>query len=330
MSWCGTDPDWKGTVDHRKAQHRNHAGASQEFYVALAHFRAASFRALVVAAVLALLAALYRFRLFYVAREFDIRLDERVNERMRLARDMHDTLLQSFQGALLKLHAVTYRLADHPKAKKELEAAIERAREAITEGRDAVQGLRSSTMATKDLTRAITIFGEALASDQGGGRPAPDFRVGVEGASRDLSPLVCNEVSRVAEEALRNAFRHAGARRIDVEIHYGKRQFQIRIRDVGKGIDPNILNAGGRSGHHGLPGMRERAELVGGKLVVWSELNLGAEIALTVPASIAYTKSTATPQLMLSRRGAGGSYEHIPTPQTDFNCQRPPDLPRGS
>jgi signal transduction histidine kinase len=320
------EPDWKGAVDHRKAQHPNHAGAFQEFSVALAHFRAAC--ALVVAAVLALLAALYRLRLFYVAREFDIRLDERANERMRLARDLHDTLLQSCQGALLKLHAVTYRLADHPEAKKELEAAIELAREAVTEGRDAVQGLRSSTMATKDLVRAITIFGEALASDQGGGRPAPDFRVGVEGASRDLSPLVHNEVSRITGEALRNAFRHAGAPRIDVEIRYDKRQFQIHVRDVGKGIDQNILNAGGRRGHHGLPGMRERAELVGGKLVVWSELNLGTEIAWTVPASIAYTKSTATPQLMFSRRGAGGSYEHIPTPHPDFNCPRPPDLPR--
>src|SRR5216684_2473378 len=114
--WVGESPghDWKVAVDHRKSQHPNHAGASQDFSVVLAHFRAAWFRALVVAAVLALLAALYRFRLFYVAREFDIRLDERVNERMRLARDLHDTLLQSFQRALLKLHAVTYRLADHP------------------------------------------------------------------------------------------------------------------------------------------------------------------------------------------------------------------------
>jgi hypothetical protein len=75
--------------------------------------------------------------------------------------------------------------------------------------------------------------------------------------------------------------------------------------------------------------MRERAELVGGKLVVWSELNLGTEIALTVPASIAYTKSPATPQLMFSRRGTGRSYLHIPTPHPDSNCQRPPDLPRG-
>ena len=211
------------------------------------------------------------------------------NERMRLARDLHDTLLQSFQGALLKLHAVTYRLPDHLEAKKELEAAIGLAREAITEGRDAVQGLRSSTMATKDLVSAVTTLVEALASDQNGGRPA--FRVVVEGKSRDLAPLVRDEIYRIAGEALRNAFRHADAPRIDVDIHYDTRQFQIRVRDFGKGIDPSIVNAGGRGGHYGLPGIRERAELVGGKFAVWSEFNFGTAIALTVPASIAYTKS---------------------------------------
>ena len=204
---------------------------------------------------------------------------------------MHDTLLQSFQGALLKFHAVTYRLPDRPEALKELEGAIEQARQAINEGRDAVQGLRSSVVVKTDLARAITTFGEGLASDQNG-RQAPDFRVLVEGASRDLAPLVRDELYRIAGEALRNAFRHSGARRVEVEIHYDTRRLRMRVRDDGKGIDPQVL-AGGRSGHHGLPGMRERAELVGGNLAVWSELDAGTEIELTIPSAIAYAKAQA-------------------------------------
>ena len=319
----GQSPDWKDAVTHRMAQDSNHTSASQDLS-APAYLRSAWFRALVVAAILAVLAAFYRLRLLYVARESNIRLDERDNERMRLARDLHDTVLQSFQGALLKIHAVTYRLPDHLEARKELEAAIELARKAITEGRDAVQGLRSSTMATKDLVSAVTTLGEGLASDQNGGRPA--FRVVVEGKSRDLAPLIRDEVYRIAGEALRNAFRHADAPRIDVDIHYDTRQFQIRVRDFGKGIDPNIVNAGGRGGHYGLPGIRERAELVGGKFAVWSELNVGTAIALTVPASIAYTKSAA-PLSMFLKRGSRGSHQSVPRLNPDSDCQRPLDVP---
>ena len=106
----------------------------------------------------------------------------------------------------------------------------------------------------------------------------------VEGAPRDLAPLLQDDVYRIAGEALRNAFRHAHARRIEVEIRYDERQLRLRIRDDGKGIDSNFLTAGGRSGHFGLAGMHERAKLLGGKLVVWSQLDAGAEVELTVPA----------------------------------------------
>jgi signal transduction histidine kinase len=113
----------------------------------------------------------------------------------------------------------------------------------------------------------------------------------VEGASRDLAPLVRDEAYRIGGEALRNAFRHANAKRIEVEIHYEARLLRLRVRDDGKGIDRQVLGAGGRGGHHGLPGMRERAELVGGKLAVWSELHSGTEIDLVIPAAIAYAKT---------------------------------------
>jgi signal transduction histidine kinase len=270
----------------------NEAGAAWNFSITPAYYQTTWFEGLCVLAAAGLTWLLYRLRLRQVTARLNLRMEERVNERTRIARDLHDTLLQSFQGVLLKFHAVTYRLPDRPEALKELEGAIEQARQAITEGRDAVQGLRSSVVVKNDLARAITTFGEGLASDQNG-RQAPDFRVGVEGATRDLAPLVRDEVYRIAGEALRNAFRHSGARRIEVEIHYDTRRLRIRVRDDGKGIDPQVLTAGGRSGHHELPGMRERAELVGGNLAVWSELNAGTEIELTIPSAIAYAKAQA-------------------------------------
>jgi signal transduction histidine kinase/ligand-binding sensor domain-containing protein len=265
----------------------NEAGASFDFSIEPAYYQTTWFRSVFVAVLLALLAALYRLRLLYLNRQFAIRLDARVQERMRIARDLHDTLLQSFQGVVLKFHAVTYRLPDRPEAKKELEAAIEQARQALAEGRDAVQGLRSSVVVTNDLARAITTFGEGLACDQDG-RHAPEFHVVVEGTSRDLAPLVRDEVYRIAGEALRNAFRHAEARRIEVEIHYDTRRLRMRVRDDGKGIDQRLMDQGGRAGHHGLPGMHERARLVGGKLAIWSELHSGTEIELSIPAAVAY------------------------------------------
>ena len=166
---------------------------------------------------------------------------------------------------------------------------VEQARQAITEGRDTVLGLRSSIVIASDLAQSITTFGEGLASDAG----SPEFCVSVEGEARDLPPLVRDEVYRIASEALRNAFRHAVARRIEVEIHYDNQEFRLRVRDDGKGIDPKVLEAGGRAGHHGMPGMHERAKLAGGKLTVWSEPGSGAKIELTIPASVAYIKASS-------------------------------------
>jgi signal transduction histidine kinase/ligand-binding sensor domain-containing protein len=282
----------------------NEAGTFLNFSVAPAYYQTWWFRLLCVTAFLALLGATYQLRLWQVERQFNMRMEERVNERTRIARDLHDTLLQSFQGVLLKFHAVTYSILDRPaEAQKTLQTAIEQARQAITEGRDAVQGLRSSTLATSDIAQAISTFGEELATTPTG-QNSPDFHVLVEGVPRDLAPLLRDEIYRITGEALRNAFRHAHAQRIEVEIRYDQRQLRLRVRDDGKGIDPTILNGRGRPGHYGLPGMHERAKLVGGKLAVWSELNSGTEAELSIPASIAYAKSSATRRSTFWRRSA--------------------------
>jgi signal transduction histidine kinase len=223
-------------------------------------------------------------------RQFNVQLEARVSERTRIARDLHDTMLQSFQGLLLKFHAVSYMIRNRPdEAEKTLEAIVEQARDAITEGRNAVQGLRSSTVVTKDLARAIHILGAELA-DQADSN-SPDLRVDVEGTPRDLAPILRDDVYRIAVEAVRNAFQHAQAARIDVEIRYDQRQLRFRVRDDGKGIDPEVLESGARVGHYGLPGLQERATVLGGKLTIRSERGSGTEIELTIPASVAYASS---------------------------------------
>ena len=141
------------------------------------YYQTTWFWSLVAAAVLASLVVFYQLRLRYLKHQFNIRLEARVGERTRIARDLHDTLLQSFQGVLLKFSTVKYMMRDRPdEAEATLERYIEQARAAITEGRDAVQGLRSSTVVANDLARAITSFGEGLAADQTGPN-RPEFRV---------------------------------------------------------------------------------------------------------------------------------------------------------
>ena len=276
----------------------NETGAVLDFAVTPAYYQTRWFQAMCLVSFFGVLGVLYEVRSRQVARRFKMRLEERVSERTRIARELHDTLLQTFQGVLMKFAAITYLLENYPEARKRLEGVCEEARKAIGEGRDVVQGLRSSTVITNDLARAITTLGEALAAEPSSdpssdraGQTCPEFHLLVEGKSRDLPPLVRDEVYRIAGEALRNAFRHAQAKRIEVKIHYDQRRLRLRVRDDGKGIDPQLLNAGGRAGHHGMPGMQERAALAGGQLAVWSELGSGTEIEVTIPASIAYTKS---------------------------------------
>jgi hypothetical protein len=147
-----------------------------------------------------------------------------------------------------------YVIRDRPdEAEQTLERLLEQGRQAITEGRNAVQGLRSSTLAANDLASAIIAFGEGLSADQGSPN-CPELRVQVEGKSQDLPPLVRDEVYWIAREMLLNAFRHARAKRIEVEILYNPQQFRLRVTDNGKGIDAQVLNVGGSAGHHGLPG----------------------------------------------------------------------------
>jgi signal transduction histidine kinase len=174
-------------------------------------------------------------------------------------------------------------------ARKVLEATADHASQAIAEGRDAVQGLRMSTVEKNDFALPIRTVGEELAS-AASTQPLPNFNVVVEGASRNLHPILRDEVYRLVVEALRNCFLHAAAQNVEVEIRYDEKYFRVRVRDDGKGIPSDVLS--GREGHYGLRGMRERAKLVGGELTIWTELDSGTEIEIIIPGARAYVKST--------------------------------------
>ena len=264
----------------------NEEGVSLTILITPPWWETTWFRVICAGLVLGWLWSVWQWRLRQLRHEFEITLDARVGERTSIARELHDTLLQSFHGLLLSFQLVSELLPDRPiDAKEQLNKTIDRAAKAITEGRDAVQGLRESTVQTNDLAQAINILGEELSSDPANcGSPA--FRVSVEGVSRDLRPILRDEIYRVAAEALRNAFCHAQARQIEAEIRYDDRQFRMRIRDDGKGMDQALVS--GRKGHYGLPGMRERAKLMGGKLEIWSEIEAGTEVELRIPAGAAY------------------------------------------
>jgi signal transduction histidine kinase/ligand-binding sensor domain-containing protein len=289
----------------------NQEGAMLDFSVAPAWYQTNWFRVACAATLLMLLYLLYQLRLRQLHHQFSIGLEARVNERTRIARELHDTLLQSFQGLMLRFQTVDEMLPDRPiDAKKALEGALDRADEAISEGRDAITDIRTTTLGSRDLAKSITALMTNLSEElaAGNGRSVT-FRVLVEGVPRTVRPTLQDEIYRIARESLRNAFCHAQAGHIETEIMYGE-FLRLRFRDDGKGMDPSVVEHGGRSGHWGLPGIRERAKQIGAQLTVWSELGAGTEVELSIPGSIAYEVSPTWARFRLFRKRTEQDHEH--------------------
>ncbi len=267
----------------------NKEGVSLPFLITPPWWRTNWFRALCAAVFLAMLWAAYQFRVGQLQEEFNMRLEGRVEERTRIARELHDTLLQSLQGLMFSFQAARNLLPERTEeAIRTLDGAIREGDEAIAEGRDAIQGLRANPALESNLEHLLAAAGKELARSSSAEGEPPAFQVTVEGARQPLSPLLQDEVYRIAREILRNAFHHAHASRIEAEIAYDRQFFRLRIRDNGKGIDRKVLEQGARPGHWGLPGVRERAKRIGARLKLWSEPGAGTEAELTVPARIAY------------------------------------------
>jgi len=248
------------------------------------------FRAIIAACVLMIMLAAYLYRVRQLSRQFDIRLEATVDERTRIARELHDSLLQGFQGTMYLLQAVRNMLPHQAAgAAVALETALDRGDQAIAEGRGAVQGLRSSMGVGGDLGEALNALGAEFESSPGAGLPS--YRVIVQGKPRTVAAVARDEIYRIAREAFRNAVRHSRANKIEAELDYGDVALRLRVRDDGIGIGRDVLSEGKRAGHWGLPGMRERAEGLKGRLAVWSESGAGTEIEITIPASVAYAPS---------------------------------------
>jgi len=221
-----------------------------------------------------------------------LRLEERLGERARIARELHDTLLQSFHGLLFRFQAARNLLPGRPQdAIAALDGAITRAEQAIAEGRGAIEDLRCERVNRESLDQLLMSMGHELAGSRGSDSNSPAFRVVVEGERRNLRPLLQDDLYGVGRELLRNAFRHANARHIEAEIRYEYEIFRLLVRDDGKGIDPKILRDGQGLGCWGLLGVRERARRIGAQVHFWSEAGAGTEVELTVPAAEAYETS---------------------------------------
>jgi signal transduction histidine kinase len=244
------------------------------------------FRAVWITALLLFTGFAYRLRVRQLQHEFTVRVEERT----RIARELHDTLLQSAQASLVHMQVARTLASRQPEQSvRTLDQAISMTEGAIAEGRDAIQDLRSQSPAHANFAKLLTLTGQELASARGtdGTQPAL-FRATVEGEQRKMRPVIQDEAYRIARELLRNAFQHADASEIEAAIRYEDQLLRLRVRDDGKGIDPKILMAGGRAGHWGLLGMRERAKQIGGQLEIWSRTGAGTEVELRIPSAVAY------------------------------------------
>jgi signal transduction histidine kinase/ligand-binding sensor domain-containing protein len=327
----GFDPDWHDVGNRRQAFYTsippgnyrfrvtacnnsgvcNEVGTFLDFSVAPAYYQTTWFRLLCGAALLAVLWGLYWLRMQQLERQFQVRVEGAVNERTRIARELHDTLLQSLHGLMFEFQAARNMFQKRPgEALQALDGAITGTEQAITESQEAIEGLRSSATADGDLADLIKATGEDLVASRKGDHDSPTFGLTVEGQQRVLDPVIRDEIYRIAREVLRNAFRHSQAHRIEAEILYDEDQLRLRVRDNGKGLDPQVLEKGERPGHWGLPGVRERAQQMGAKLDVWSETGVGTEVQLAVAATAAYRKRSGRSRFRLFQRT--GNHEQRP------------------
>jgi len=230
----------------------------------------------------------YQLRLRQMTRQLNVRFEERLAERMRIAQELHDTLLQGVLSASMQLNVANDQLSSESPAKPLVRRMLELMGQVIEEGRRALRGLRVSRVGVLELDRAFSQVPEELALEG-----SVDFHVIVEGQARRLHPIIHDEVYLVGREAITNAFRHAGAKTVDVALEYHRKELRIVVRDDGRGIDPKVIQSG-RDGHWGLSGMRERAERIGASLKVSSSAAGGTEVDLRVPGRIAFESSTYT------------------------------------
>lgn len=257
----------------------NPTGAALDFEIRPTFWQSSAFKLLCAVGLLGVLWAGYALRLRVVAARIRLRMTERFEERERIARELHDTLLQGIQAVTMRFQRVINELPDQQPARRTLRNALDVADQVIAEGRDRVQDLRS-----RQQDRLEPLLRDLAARQWF--EPGVQIALSEHGPPRRLEPLAIDELVGIAGEALANIHRHAGATRVAIEIHYGV-QLRLRIADDGVGIDPSIAEAG-KTDHFGLRGMRERARKLRGTLALRPLPDHGTELVLTVPGRVAY------------------------------------------
>jgi signal transduction histidine kinase len=299
----GVDAEWQDAGNRREATYTNvrpgryifrvlaanedgvwnENGASLAFAILPAFYQTAWFLTVCALCAAAALFLLYRLRLHQVTSAVRQRLEERLVERERIARGLHDTLLQGLQGLILRFQAGANLVSLQDPARNVLDGALARADQVLIESRNQVKELRTSATMLGDLPSDLARVGEEFAHDE-----VPAFSFVVEGSARPLHPILKEEVFLIGREAITNAFRHARASKIEVELSFSAMELRLRVRDDGHGIPDEVLAAGAKPGHWGLTGMRERAEKIRARLEIWSRSEAGTEVQLSVTGSIAY------------------------------------------
>jgi two-component sensor histidine kinase len=262
----------------------NEAGAALDFSVMPTWYQTLSFQVICIAGALMLVWAIYLFRCRQIARVIGARYDERLAERTRIARDLHDTLLQTIQGSRLVVNDALNKRSDETKMRGALEQLSLWLEQATQEGRAAMNSLRSSTVLRNDLAEALQ-----RAAESGPAAGSLDVTLSVVGNPREMHPTARDEIYRIGYEAIRNAQVHSEGSRLEVEVRYDL-DLVLRVRDNGKGIDPGVSKHG-REGHFGVQGMQERAERIGGKLTIIGSPKFGTEVYLAVPGAISFLKT---------------------------------------
>lgn len=258
----------------------NRTGATLEVTIPPTFLQSVWFKLLFALALLLVGAGFYALRVRQLEARLQNRFDIRIAERERIARELHDTLLQGFQALMLQFKAGVNRLPEPQQ--KPLNEALTRAQSVLVEGRDRVRDLRTPH-SDVDLGSALHALASDVARDSG-----LEIRLISEGAPHDIHSLVHEEIERITEEAVRNAINHAQASTLEILVVWEARRLLVAIRDNGVGIPDDVASQGAREGHFGMIGMRERAGRIGGELVVSSRPGRGTEVALSLPGRVAY------------------------------------------
>jgi signal transduction histidine kinase len=253
------------------------------FDIAPAYWQTAWFRILCWLACVVMIFGAYRWRLAVLTNRLSERFQERLAERTRIARDLHDTLLQGVLSASFQLDLIEDQTSDQSPTKPRLKRVLELLSQVTEEGRQTLRGLRNSSDGALGIEAALSRVSQEFTLDEG-----PEYKVTVYGTPRVLQPAIRDDVYGIAREAVVNAFRHADAAKIEVEVEYAHRHLRILVRDDGRGVDQKVLRVG-REGHWGLSGMRERSESIGSSLQLRSRPGAGTEVELLVPGRLAFS-----------------------------------------